>query len=1101
MGNKVLVLVPEQSSFETEKEILNLVSERNFKYVNILTFSRLREFICQDSARTSREKLSCGARSIFMSMAIEKVKKDLKLYNKSSDDCEMINMFIDILKEIKACCLSYQDIENACNIMENGTLRQKLEETLKIIKTYESLIEGKFFDPLDDFTYLYKIIKDEKIFSGYTVFADSYDGFTNQQLDILVEIIMQSKDSYITFCTDTEVTLNSNIVSEDLFYPVNRNIRNILYELNEKNFTNVKTIFLKNSVRFKNMELCEVEKNFLSPSKSREVFNHCEKVHIYSASDMYDECEFVAMTIRKTVIEKGYRYRDFAVIARDIKTYQETLKNTLTEYDIPYFTDEPEKVMDKTLLCAVFSAFEAVISGFESRSILRYLKTGLAGLNIDEISILENYVLLWDIDEARWRYDFTMHPSGFSRAMTPEDETLLEEINKLRQRVICPLLEFKSKITNKAGDEISRAVYEFIKAVQMDENLRDLCKKLIAEEDINSAQEQGRLWDMLIKALEQTALSLKGIKVTPKRYMELLRLVIDSQDISFIPQGLDEVALGSIDRIKLENAKVVFIIGASNGEFPQSPSQFGVFSDKERKKLISNGLNVYDMIDGMITQEKFLAYRAVSIASDSLYISWPSSSVSGESKFPSEIVKEIQSILPGIQIKDKYMIKTEDWLWAKKPAFDICTRNWSENSDISHALKNYFTSQPDYYAKIVALKRAINKGKVQKISEEKSLQLFGKNLRLSPSQLSKFYLCKFGYFCNYGLKAQQRKAAQFDLIEYGLMVHFVLEKFFKAYANDSFLNIPENQLKEQVNTFMEAYINENLGGWDGKSARFKYLFLRCAKALEFLVLKLIEEFKQSKFKPVDFELSISDAPDIKPAVWQIGHNRFVQIDGKIDRVDMMNLENGKYVRVIDYKTGKQEFKIANLLNGINMQMAIYLMILVKNGKGRYQGAVPSGILYMPLGIPGMISENYCDDFSEYRTKIYKKMRMTGSILEDSVAVEGMEKDKKGLFIPVTEKNGKLDGKDCLIGSTGMNLIVEYVKKKILDMAMEIKDGNIAVTPLSWEDSNSCKWCSYNCICGFEGEKYQEITNKLSQDDVLQQIKGELEHASTKSNTL
>lgn len=1083
MNNKVIFLVPEQNSFETEKSILNLIGEKNFKYINVLNFSKLNEFIAKIVGGRTCEKLSDGGRNVFMSMAIEKAKSNLKLYKKSSEDIEFVNMFIETLKEIKACSVPYESLKKIYTDLQDGTLKQKLNEIMKVINFYEDFISNRFCDPLDDITYISEVLKSTNIFQGYTVFIDAYSSFTTQQLNVLEEIIAQCKDTFITFCIDGVYNLQE---TEDLFYPVNKTIEKILFNVKKKGVKIGNPILLGPGVRFKNEELKQLEKNFFITPK-KHFIQKPEFINIYSACDIYDECEFIARTIRKTVIQRSYRYNNFAIIARDIEKYSETLGNILSKYDVPYFIDEPRQLINKALLCTVFSAFEVVISNFDYQDVFRYLKTGLTGISVDETSVLENYVLLWEINGDGWLNEFTMHPDGFSKTMKGTDENALLEINRIRQVVVMPLLKFKNSIYNKTGYEISKSVYEFLEEINMSENIRQFCDKLIRSGDISAAEEQSRLWDMLMNALDQMALVVKDIRVSPKRYMELLRLLIQSEDISFIPQGLDEVVVGSVDRIRLSGAKMVFIIGAVNGEFPKTPVSSGVFCDRERKKLISMGIDMYESLDKLAMKENFLAYTAISMPSECLYISWASSSTSGETKYASEIVREIQNIFPNIQIMDKYLIKIEDWIWAEKPSFDICAREWNSNEQLSSSLKGYFLNSENYRDKIISLQRAVNKGITNSLDPQKAERLFGNNIRLSSSQLDKFYLCKFQYFCKYGLRARERKLAKFDSLEYGSLVHFILENAFKIYKKYDINNIDESKIKNDVKTYMNVYVNEFLGGLNNKTHRFKYLFSRCSNSIEFLLKRLLNEFKQSNFKPMDFELNISRGGDIEPVLRKLPDGSYVEVNGKIDRVDIMELNAKKYVRIIDYKTGNKNFKLSDILIGINMQMILYLIAVIENGNKRYGKIVPSGVLYMPAWRPSVIIESDKSQDEVNYDKICRKMRMNGLVLDDEIVIEGMEETKRGLFIPVSMKNGRLEGKESLVSLENINLIMKYVEKMVINMACDLRKGDISIDPRSWDDGNSCQWCSYKTVCGFEGEKYREIISKIDKTKAIEEM--------------
>lgn len=1093
-GKKVIFLVPEQKSFDTEKSLLNIVGEKDFKFVNVLSFDRMSEFVFRQVGGINSDKLTDAGRSIFMSMALEKAQSQLKLYKNSFDNIDMVNMMTDTLKEMKSCLISSENTGRACSQLEESILKQKLREITIIMDFYNSFIEKNFLDPLDNLTFVLNKIKSTNILKGYTLFIDEFNDFTVQQINVLEEMICQSENTFITFCTD-ENYCNQDKAS-DLFSQVNRTVNMLIKDVKNRSVNIGEPVILKDSVRFKNDDLKYLERSFLVSPKTP-FKGETNNIFLYNASDIYDECEFVAMTIRKKVIEENCRYRDFSIIAGNIESYGEKIKNILSKYEISYFMDEPETTAEKTLLCAVFAAFDVIISNFETESVLRYLKTGLVGINTDDISALENYVFLWEISGSKWTEPFVMHPEGFYDVMSDSSCAKLSYLESLRGKILDPLMKFGKKIKDGTGYDISKSVYELLIDINMRENIKEFCGTLINSHDLSKAEEQGRLWDILMDALNQCAVTLGEVKIKPKRYKEILRIVIQSEDMAFIPRGLDEVIISSPGRMGLSECKITFILGAAEGDFPANVSTKGIFSDCERKKLISMGMEIYNTFEGMYERERFLAYKALSSPSDELYISWPSSGVSGDVKLPSEIVREIKSIFKDIKIHDKYYISKEDWLWAEKPAFEMCCRGWNERSELFVALKDYFLRKSDYSYKTESVKRAVNSRSVKFLSPDKAKKLFGTDIKLSASQIEKYCLCAFQYFCKYGLKAKERYKAQFSSLEYGSLIHFILEKVFKIYMGDKITSLDENMIRKDVQTIMSEYVEKHLGGLNNKSSRFKYLFMRCSQASEILLKRLSDEFKQSLFKPVDCELDISNDGDIKPLVFSLLDEGSVYIEGRIDRVDIMNLNGEKFVRVVDYKTGSKKFKLSDVLHGINIQMILYLMAIKRNGKERYGNIIPCGVLYMPAVKPYVIAEDEHDE-KKSKAKAYERLKMNGLVLNDTRAVKGMEEDSKGIFIPAVIKNGKICGEESLVDLEQMETIMKYTEKTVREVAENLRMGEIPANPIEWgkdangEPDGSCRWCPYGAICGVNFENALKVSQKLSKDDVLNEMKKTIE---------
>lgn len=1079
---KVIVLVPEQNSFEAEKSILAELGEERFSLVEVLSFTRLADFIFRRFGDYRGERLSDGGRSIFMSMAIDKVKPCCNLYKKSCESMEFVTMMLEVISEFKMCGISVEDIKDTYNDLDEGTLKTKLMESGSILKEYERLIEGKFSDPLNDPQILVKCLKETGALNEYIVFMDSFNGFTGQQMKILELILEQASNVYITFCSDQKYMSEIGI---SLFHPVYKGINDVIKIAKGRNVSIAPTIFMEQALRYSSEELKNLEKNVFSvPCCSYDYIP--KNICIYNASDIYDECGFASRTIRKLVMNEGYRFRDFAVVARSIDQYFPEIVNIFENYNIPCFIDYPEPVINKAVINVVFSAFESIFLNYDHDSVFRYLKTGLTGLSVEEISIIENYVLLWSIQGKQWTNEFTMHPRGFSMPLSGSDIEMLSQINSIRKQIITPLEDLKANISGKTGDELSRILYNFLEHNGIQENIRKICLKLIDSGDMQAAEENSRLWDVLIGALDQTAVALCGTKLSPKRYIELLRVSVQSADMSFIPQRLDEVTIGVVDRIRLFDKRVVFIVGAVDGEFPRIPVQSGAFSDSERKKLILMGLNMYDSLEGLSINERYLAYTAMASPSDKLYVSWPSFNSSGTGRFPSEIIREIKKIFPKIQILDSYSIPQEELLWSEKPSFELYARNFRVNSKLSATLKKYFLENDKYKPKLSALLRAAEKRIPDFNDPSKALRLFGDKMRISASQIEKYYLCSFQYFCKYGLNAKERKPASFNVLEYGTLIHFVLEKFFSEYFKEDICIINIDEVKFLVPKLLEKYVSERLGGWSNKSPRFKYLFMRCSEAVIILIKRIISEFCQSAFKPVDYELNISNNGDIKPLVLKLPDGGIVEVEGRVDRVDIMKVGDKSYIRIIDYKTGTKKFSLTDVLYGLNIQMLIYMTAIFKNGGKRYGNTVPAGVLYMPAVKP-VVSVGINEDAADAKTQIAKKLRMNGLILDDPRVITGMEELAKGIFIPAYIKEGVIQGGQALAGLQEMGTLMKYIEKKTIDMATELRNGKISLNPICGEGYSSCDWCPYGAVCGFEDEDMRKIPRKLDKGEVIDKM--------------
>lgn len=1083
-SERIMLIIPEQDSFETEKMMLKFLGAKNSNRIVITSFKRLVDFVFRQVGGFAGNRLNDSGRNIFMHLAIEEVREQIELYNQEKDNNELVDIMVSALKEFKMNSISTETLLEYSKKVNDKILRGKIKDTALILNAYNALIERSYIDPLDDLTKLSKKLSEGNIFNGYKVFIDEFDGFTQQEISVLKHILKQCDESFITLRVD-DLELYDN--GMNLFSPVQKTVRQLIKLSKENSIVISKPIVLDTQYRFNSNELKLLERNIFR--NDFKIFNNnINDISIYKSIDPYDEINFVSNTIKKMVIENDYYYSDFAIIARNLTNYKEVIESIFDKHNIPYFMDVKQDIDSKPIMNAVLTLFDIVNSYFNTEHIFTYLKTGISNISSEDVSIIENYVMLWGINNKEWLSDFKLNPSGFSAKVSKSDEELLIKINDIRNRIITPILKFSDRIKNETAKEITKAIYDFFIDIEADKRILELSKNLESLGEYSLAEEQIRLWDLLIDILDQIFLVLKDKKITVKKYYDILKLVVNTEKISFIPQSLDEVIIGDADRIRLKDKKVVFIIGAIEGEFPRSPVSSGVFSDFERKSLISLGLPMYESLEKLVIEERFLAYTSITSSSDKLFLSWPMSSLLGNSNYPSSIIKFTKKIFPNLHIMDECSLDEDYNVYSEKPAFELCAINWNNNTKFSESLKFYFKNNELYKTKINALEKASSLKSFKFNDTNKVDMLFGKEMTISASQLERFYLCKFQYFCRYGLLVKMQKPYVFNSLEYGKLIHFLLEDILSFYDIKSLKNMNEHLIGKVVDKSLKKYVEKYLGGFEEKDKRFKYLFYRVKSSICILIDHIINEFSQNEFVISGTEVDVSDGGDVEPLTLETLDGSKIKVRGKIDRVDIMKKNGNLYVRVIDYKTGVKEFKLSDVIYGLNTQMLIYLMTLCKNSK---KSIIPSGVLYMPCNKP-LINADKNIKKDKLDIEINKKLKMNGLVLNIPEVIKGMESDAKGVFIPTSLNDGELKKTDNVVSLAQIGSIMKYLEKLIISMAEVLKSGDISANPVIGEH-NACKYCEYKSICGYEDKVFGKIIERIDKDkaiDVIEKSVGE-----------
>lgn len=1056
-GKNTVLIVPEQFSFESERAVLKTLGDKAALSVSVMSFSRLCDEVGRAVGGIAGVTLTEADKVIFMNRALSAAADRLKIWRRYCHSVFFAKTMLDTVGEFKINTVTAEDLKKASEETTGSSLSLKLHDIAVIYETYDTLTGEQFIDPADSLTKLYRQLENFRFFENKTVILDSFKGFTGQQFKIIDRILAQADDVVVSLTNDP--ALNSD-------YNVFMNIRAAAEKIRKSaarfSVAEDKPLVLEKS-RYNSKDMAALER--LLAGGDFELPELSGDITICAAATHSDEAEFAARTIRRLVREKGYRYRDFVIIARDAEKYEESVYAACKLNGVPVFGDRREPLSAFPAAAAVNAALEFALRP-ASDSILRFHKTGLGTLSREEISALENYVYLWNIDGSKWQTDWTMDPRGFVSEDEGKgaDKATLEKINSLREKAAAPLYAFKEKFRGTAED-MSRAVVELLEECNAAEKLAKLSERFKSEGAEFRSDVLKQSYDRYMKLLDSMAVCFGNREIKGQEFFEALSLSVSLDSVGVIPRMLDEVTFGAADRIRPSRPRVAFILGANQGVFPKGLSNSGILGVTERKSLIELGIEIPDNQISSVVDENYLVYCNLCCPSDRLYISYATHSLTGEESEPSAFVAEIAENLgcktvlePQENLSEENLPETVASAYSQ-----YCRRRRTADGEtLKCALKGSREEEKlEYLSKMLS-------GAPQRITEETAEKLYGKSITMSASRFDTFHKCRFSYFCRYGLSAKRIKPAEFDVLQRGTIVHYVLERIVGIYKK-AVADLSENE----INSPVDNYINEYLDGISGYRAveteRSKFLVSRISRALKAVVVQLSREFAQSGFEPVACELKIGNGGNI-PELKIPFDKGDINIVGSIDRVD----EYGGYIRVIDYKTGGKSFKLPDILFGLNLQMLIYLYAVVRAGVRDDEKA--AGILYMPSK----------HDLSD------NGMAMNGLIRSEKDIVSAMDRDMQGEFVPKYSitKSGALD-KRCtsFVSKEDFSEIFDYIETLMKRTGDGILSGDIAVSPLDGRETPACKYCDYAAVCGRENAPCDKVPN-FKNDEVINKIREE-----------
>lgn len=1081
-GKETMLIVPKQFTFDTDRGILHLLGPKTASEIEVLSFSRLCHVAVKSYGGITTPIAKSGMREVFMSAAIESVRDSLKVFARHKNEIALVTKLLDEIDRMKNSGITADEIEMKAEILTDNLLKEKLLETALVYRSFDAIVSQSHFDDADMLMKVYEILRDTDFFEGKTIVIDGFKSFTVPEYK-LIELMMKEADNlYVTLCSDS--ILDTNELSA--FGCVNATARRL------------RLIAGKNSVEVGQVIACSRNENDFTPEMYHlqdniyktdpEVFEgETDKVTVIKADKAENECDAVARQIKSLIRGEEYRCRDIAVVYRQDEKYRKSLVRSIKKYDLPLFEDKRQPVASQPLICLVRNLLAVCSEGYNSDYIFRLIKTGLLGYEEKEVAELENYVFVWDIKGKQWLKEFTMNPDGFGGELGEKQQKTLEDINASRKIITDLISDIKARLTDSTGSKIAEALYRFLRESGADQRLKDYAILLESQGLNDLAVEQEQVWDILMEIFDDLAQSLGDRPVGIKRFAELFELVVASKSLGKLPDGFDEVSICSADRMLTKSAKIVFLVGMNTGVFPMQRNQGGIFSNHEIKKLESAELEIGDDVRKLAIDERFICYNALSSAEERIYLSYSTGGDGGEILTESECIRQVESIFPKCRHINTASQDIGELIESEQSAFELMASRWKLNDGKTKALKKYFSDKPQYEGRLSAIGRAVSDKDFAIENKDVAMSLFGRNIYLSASKLEVYSKCPFMYFCRYGLGANPRERATLDARMGGNVVHHVLEKVLSEYRNKEFLNLTEKEIEDRIRHHLNDYLHLYMSDGENMSLRFSYLYSRMFKILRHLFERITLEFGDSDFEPCDFELAVDRDSTVKPFTVELSGGR-VELKGKIDRVDKLDKDGKRYIRIVDYKTGTKTFELSDVFHGMNMQMLLYLISIWRGGSEFYESITPAGILYFPASLMHCDVDRHESEEAKAK-KLLSRGKMNGMLVFDEESIEAMDKSKKAVFLPVTfdKKTGEAKGKFITLNQ--LEKLGKLMDSIIKDMGENLHKGVVGAMPLSGPNfSETCNWCSYKDVCLKEKPKAR-YAEKLSHDDCIRKLMG------------
>ncbi|MDM0461535.1 helicase-exonuclease AddAB subunit AddB [Clostridium perfringens] len=1111
--NKLILLVPEQFTFQTENKVLSAIGERYVLNAEVLSFKRLAHNVFNECGGATRTIMGDAGKSMLIFKVLEDLGDNMTVFKNASRQKGFIDIASKTITEFKKYNVNNEVLDLTINEIEDENLKMKMEELKDVFNEFNSRLHEGYVDEEDQLLLLNEKLDGCSLYDGAEIWIDEFSSFTPNQLSVIGKLLKRAKSVNITLSID-EVNLPKG--ESDLFVATKNTEKRLMNLIQEEGIAFNGYIDLNEDIpyRFKeNKELAHIERQLYAyPFKQYRGKNN--SLRLYRANNNYDEIEFVAKDILRLVREKQYRFKDISVICRDVDNYEKVVSAIFTEYEIPYYIDKKIDIASNPLIVFINSAVDIISKNWTYESMFKYLKTGLIkefrGVEGAElIDELENYVLAYGIKGKKWMEEWVNYSSSILKEeeISEENKQRLERLNDIRETIVNPLDEFNKECKGKKTlKEFATILYEFLDSKLDVMDTIDKYVDYFKENDMAiEAKEYSEVRDIFIDVLEQAVDVLGNEVMDLNEFMKVLNIGLSQYEMGLIPVALDQVNIGDITRIKSRGTKALYIIGVNDGVLPSASKEEGILSDNDREILLEKGISLASDTRTKIFEEQFLVYTAFTIAEEYLVVTYPLADFEGKSQRPSIIVHRLKKILPNVKeesegfklVDDKY-----EKISAKIPTLNelmIAIRKNYDGAEIEDYWKyvyDWYLREPKWKERIEYVRKGLEYTNLENnISKEKAKKLYEDNknkISLSVSRLERYAQCPFAYYIQYGLKAKDRKIYEFTAPDLGSFMHEILDEFTNEIKEKDlkWSDLSKENCRNIINSLVDNQVKNNKSSILNSSKRYSYFTDRFKRILTKSVMVISEQMKRSDFEIYKNELAFGFSKDVNSIKLDIPSGESFYLNGRIDRVDKLNLDGETYLRIIDYKTGSKKFDLNKFYNGLQMQLLVYLDALINNSENIVENqAMPGAILYFRIDDPILKSKGDLTE-EEIKSEVLKELKLEGLLLDDVKVVKAMdntlEPGTHSLIIPANmKKAGDLGKNKALITMEQFELLRKYVNEKMVEICQNMIEGKIDIEPCKENKNIVCDYCNYSHICQFdsslEDNRYKVIPKKKDED--------------------
>ena len=1086
-GRNFLIIVPDQFTMQTQKDLVMRSDRGGILNIDVLSFGRLSHRILEEVGTKEMPVLDDTGKSLVLQKIAADLKEQLPAMGSLLHKQGYIHEVKSAISEFMQYGISTQDMDKLIASAEKrGALAMKLRDLKTLYRGFQDYIRDHFITTEETLDVLRRSLVKSKILPDSVVVFDGFTGFTPIQNRLIQELMRVCEETIVTVTIGEEEDPYQMDGEQKLFHLSKKTVEDLVELAAEAEVTRGEDVFVKGGPnRFTEAPaLWYLEQN-LFRYQYEPYMEKQREIRMFEALSPREEVHQTALYIRKLIREEGLTYRDIAVVIGDLEGYASYVETEFGQLEIPCFIDRTRGIVLNPMIEYIKSALQLYIKDFSYDTVFHFLRSGMVDISREEIDELENYVIRTGARGYRtYSRLFTRRTEEMQQGSGQDDteraEETLERLNRIRQQFADTVEILHMAPRAKAGEYVDH-LYDFLEQNQVQQKLLNYQQQFEQEGDLAKAREYAQIYRLVMDLLDQIYGLLGEEEISLQEFADILDAGFGEITVGTIPQNVDRILVGDMERTRLKQVKVLFFLGVNDGNIPKNVSKGGIISDMDREFLIESGTEMAPSPRQQMYIQRLYLYLNMTKPSERLYLSYAKVNSDGKGIRPSYLIDTVRKLFPQLAVEYPQNRSRLEQIEGRQEGARYLAEELREYADGTlreeerqdfYLMYRAYEADPEGRDRLTAA--AFRRYKESGLSRIVARALYGRQLENSVSRLETYAACACRHFLQYGLSLQEREEFGFEVSDMGNVYHAVLENFAGKLAEsgrtwwDFDENFATQAIKEAVEGYAATYGETVLYS----SARNEYAITRMSRILTRTVLTLQQHLKQGSFQPDDYELSFRFAEDLDSIHVDLSEEEKMHLQGRIDRIDVSEDAEHVYVKVIDYKSGNKKFDLAALYYGLQLQLVVYMnaAMELESRKHPDKEIVPAALLYYHIDDPTIETPVELTQ-EQINEEILTKLRMNGVVNSDPAVVERLDRflQDKSKVIPVEKKkDGSFSARSGILSREELHVVSAYVDTKIRQIGREILDGKIAANPYEKGNEEACTYCAYKKVCGFDG---------------------------------